>query len=60
MKPSYAPPGRDDWERWRSSFHKGRFTTAAAPTNYGKTIPVLGRDDACNWPALPVDDGSES
>ena len=47
-------------KRWQSSFHKGQFTTAALPTDYGPTIPVLGRDDACNWPAMPVDDGSES
>ena len=55
--PSVRHSGR---KRWRSSFHKGRFTPAALPTDYGPTIPVLGRDDACNWPAMPIDEGSES
>jgi hypothetical protein len=47
-------------KRWQSSFHKGQFTTTALPADYGPTIPVLGRDDACNWPAMPIDEGSES
>ena len=47
-------------KRWQSSFHKGQFTTTALPADYGPTIPVLGRADACNWPAMPIDEGSES
>jgi len=47
-------------KRWHSSFHKGRFTTAAVPTDYGPIIPVLGRDGACNWAAMPHGEGSES
>jgi len=47
-------------KRWQSSFHKGRFNTAALPTDYGPIISVLDRDGACNWPAIPVDEGSES
>ena len=39
---------------------KGRFNTAALPTDYGPIISVLDRDGASNWPAMPVDEGSES
>jgi hypothetical protein len=47
-------------KRWQSSFHKGRFTTAVLPTDYGPVIPVLSRDGACKWPAMHVEEGSVS
>ena len=46
--------------RWQSAFHKGRFISAVLLTDYGPIIPVLGRDGACNWPAMPDDEGSGS
>jgi hypothetical protein len=47
-------------KRWQSAFHKVRFIGAVPPTDYRPIIPVLGRDGACNWPAIPDDEGSGS
>jgi hypothetical protein len=46
--------------RWQSAFHKGRFTSSALLTDHGPIVPVLVRDGACNWAAMPHGEGSES